>query len=180
MAAAGARQPVHKTQDSREQLFPVSTGGKEGVRDESPGVGKGLPKTSSEWAHVRSAGQVPSLVPLYLCVCERERERSGGGSGGCIYLKKRQWALGCFFSGISTFCVPRHRTETFQLHLGSHALSPNPFPPPPLPPMNEPLTPDTSGEEARGRVYSFLHFVNGILDSIQEKRREEGQEFKGK
>lgn len=64
------------------------------MRDESPGVGKGLPKTSSEWAHVRSAGQVPSLVPLRLCVCVRETsERSGGGGGGCVYLRSSgHWA----------------------------------------------------------------------------------------
>lgn len=70
--------------------------GKEGVRDESPGVGKGLPKTSSEWAHVRSAGQVPSLVPLCLCVCEREREEWGWKWGMHIF-KEEAVGTGLFF-----------------------------------------------------------------------------------
>lgn len=41
--------------------------------------------------------------------------------------------------------------------------------------MNEPLTSDTSGEETGGRVHSLLHFVNGILDSIQESGGRRGK-----
>lgn len=49
-------------------------------------------------------------------------------------ISKKQWALGCFFSGVSTFCcVPRHRTETFQLHLGKPRFKFQPFPAPSTP-----------------------------------------------
>lgn len=131
------------------------------------------PKTPLEWANLRSAGQVPSLlaaVHTRVCACVhvcREGETGGWGleeehTRMYLYLGKRQWALGREFSDLTpgrlrSLFIRFQGTKIAALHLEgpgrrrcAFQFQPLPALPPPLPPMNEMVKPDTSGRRREG------------------------------